>query len=186
MSRAVLYVAHCLAPTEEEISDIPYETIERGRSEYEPDIAHPVSEVDRVKAALKLNLQRAMRWLAWLRKSFPETTFIAPWIASVLAGDDDADPSQREAGFVDACATIERCDGIVLCGPRISSGMDREMRHGTHRVMGGSEWFSLAPSIGQIPEFLVYDMTGDRAYMPSDVELRTDQTWAEWAKALRV
>lgn len=80
--------------------------------------------------ATRTNVDRAMKWLTWLRRSFPETTFIAPWIASVLAGDDDRDPAQREAGIVDAEAVLERCDGIVLCGPRISSGMRREMEHG--------------------------------------------------------
>jgi hypothetical protein len=67
-----------------------------------------------------------MRWLSWLRRSFPETTFVAPWIAAVLSGEDDGDPKQREAGLVDADTLIPRLDGVVLCGGRISSGMERE------------------------------------------------------------
>jgi hypothetical protein len=67
-----------------------------------------------------------MRWLSWLRRSFPETTFVAPWIAAVLSGEDDGDPKQREAGLVDADTLIPRVDGVVLCGGRISSGMERE------------------------------------------------------------
>lgn len=123
MTRQVLFVAAPLRPSEEEIDDV--ELAERG--EYRPG--------PRVRAAvaLRANLDRAMRWLSWLRRSFPETTFIAPWIASVLAGADDADPAQREAGFTDDCAVIERCDGIVLCGGRISEGMQREMEHGKMR-----------------------------------------------------
>ncbi len=73
------------------------------------------------------NLARAMRWLRWLRKSFPETTFVAPWIAAVVAGEDDADPAQREAGLVDACAVVALLDGVVLVGGRISTGMQREV-----------------------------------------------------------
>lgn len=135
MTRRLLYVAHPVAPSEEEIAEIPTECIERGRNEYEPDISHPIPHETRVRAALKLNLQRAMRWLNWLRRSFPETTFIAPWIASIMAGGHDSDPKQREAGLVDCCAVVERCDGIVLCGGRISSGMRSEMEHGRRRLM---------------------------------------------------
>lgn len=87
-------------------------------------MAHPLGAPE--AAGVRANLERAMRWLAWLRRTFPETTFIAPWIATVLAGADEHDPVQREAGLVDDCAVVERCDGIVLCGGRESSGMTRE------------------------------------------------------------
>lgn len=72
------------------------------------------------------NIKRALRWLSWLRRSFPDVTFVAPWIAGVLSGEDDSDPVQREAGLVDADAVIQRLDGVVLVGGRISSGMGRE------------------------------------------------------------
>lgn len=175
MSRQVLYVAAPLRPTEEEIAGIPIYNIERGRGEYELDVAIPVTRPEAEARALRANLDRAMRWLAWLRKSFPETTFVAPWIATVMSLGNDDSQKLREAGLIDDCAVVERCDGIVLCGGRISSGMRREMEHGAKAARGpGREVFA------------VYDMTGDRAYMPSDVELRTDQTWPEWAKALRI
>lgn len=161
MTRQVLYVAAPLRPTEEEIE-----------AHRHAGWMGPLTTDEMCKLALRANIDRAMHWLAWLRRSFPETTFIAPWIASVLAG---AAGAQREAGMVDACAVLERCDGIVLCGGRISSEMRREMEHGMRSARGpGREIFA------------VYDMTGDRAYMPSDVELRTDQSWPEWAKALRI
>lgn len=119
MTRQVLYVAAPLRPTEEEIE-----------AHRHAGWMGPLTTDEMCKLALRANIDRAMRWLAWLRRSFPETTFIAPWIASVLARADDADASQREAGFVDDCAVVERCDGIVLCGGRICSGMRREMEHG--------------------------------------------------------
>lgn len=168
MTRQVLYVAHCLRPTEEEIAEIPMRRVERGRGEYEPDTWHPVPDAERVALALRANLDRAMAWLAWLRRSFPETTFIAPWIASVLAGGDDTDPVQREAGFVDDCAVIERCDGIVLCGGRISEGMRREMKHG--RAVSG-QWADGAC------RFEVYDLTG--AVMVAPIPGRPFAAWAE-------
>lgn len=153
MTRTVLYVAHPVAPSEEEIAEIPYETIERAHGEYERDIRHPIAHEVRVKAALKANLERAMRWLSWLRRSFPETTFIAPWISSIMAEADDSDPKQREAGLVDCCAVVERCDGIVLCGGRIASGMRRETEHGQmrHKI-----WIDPAD---QGADFATYDLT---------------------------
>lgn len=72
------------------------------------------------------NINLAKRWLTWLRRSFPETTFIAPWIAAILAGEDDADPVQREAGLVDACATIKLLGGVVWVGGAVTDGMGRE------------------------------------------------------------
>ena len=136
MSRQILYIAAPLRPTEEEVREV-------GRPS--------AGATDRTlyEIALRANLDRTMRWLSWLRRSFPGTTFIAPWIASVLAGADDTDPAQRAAGIADACAVIERCDGIVLCGGRISDGMRREMEHGRARQM--TEW---------LPNYFeVYDLT---------------------------
>ncbi len=46
----------------------------------------------------------------------------------MLSGEDDTDPTQREAGLVDACAVAELLDGVVLVGGRVSSGMAREER----------------------------------------------------------
>lgn len=124
MTRRVLYVAHPLAPTPEECEAVPNF----------PGFGGKHHDVERARRALQINLDLAMLWLAWLRRSFPRDTFIAPWIATVMSlhGDDSSD--LREAGLVDDCAVVERCDGIVLCGSRISSGMRREMAHGRHRV----------------------------------------------------
>lgn len=113
MNRLVLYVAHPLAPTEEMVRA---GTLKADGSD----------RAAAVRTGLRLNLERAMRWLAWLRRTFPETTFIAPWIASILAGEDDSDPAQREAGLVDAVAVIRLVHGVVFCGGRISTGMQRE------------------------------------------------------------
>lgn len=117
MTRQVLYVAHPLAPTPEEIAD--YDMF--------PD-CHA--------QALNKNIRLALRWLAWLRASFPQDTFIAPWIATALSLHDDDGPELREAGLRDDCAVIERCDGITLTGSRLSSGMGRERDHGADRAHG--------------------------------------------------
>lgn len=138
----MLYVAAPLRPTEEEIRAHP-----SWRTSPTPVDA---SYDEIASAVLGWNLRRALRWLAWLRKSFPETTFIAPWISAVMSSADDTDPGQREAGIVDACAVIERCDGIVLCGGRISEGMRREVEHGI-RAHSAAESYT--------NNFDVYDIT---------------------------
>lgn len=135
MSRQVLYVAAPLRPTEAEIEAIQSFTVSPGSGEYEVDAKIWKPHETRVREALRANLDRAMRWLAWLRRSFPETTFIAPWIADVLSGAAVENAELLEARFANDCAVIERCDGIVLCGGRISEGMQREMDHGVQRPM---------------------------------------------------
>lgn len=61
-------------------------------------MCHPVA------GDVKNNIARALRWLAWLRKSYPKTTFIAPWIAGVMSVGSDGTPEERKAGLVDDCA----------------------------------------------------------------------------------
>lgn len=148
VTRRVLYVAAPVRPTTEEVAAMVSS---------DGWILTDASAADK---ALRSNLYRAMAWLRWLRRSFPETTFIAPWIASIMAGKDDADPSQREAGLIDDCAVVERCDGIVLCGPRISEGMRREMEHGQ-----AHGW--VANGDGADQTFEVYDLTSLGRDLPS-------------------
>lgn len=149
MTRLLLYVAHPLSPTPEEIeSERKSEDMIGGPAHGAEAVAAYESEISR--RSIGSNLKRAMRWLHWLRMSFQETTFIAPWIASVLAGADDHDPAQRSAGIIDNLKVIERCDGIVLCGPRISSGMRMEMEHGMSCVARCSHNYG----------FDVHDLTG--------------------------
>jgi hypothetical protein len=89
-------------------------------------MAHPVGgDVDG-------NIKRALRWLAWLRRNNQAVsaehlvTVVCPWIAGIMSGEDDNDPTQRERGLQDCEATAALLDGIVLVGGRVSSGMDRE------------------------------------------------------------
>src|SRR4051812_4762077 len=141
VTRLVLYVAHPVAPNAEEIAK---------RMPGSNDVALR----DATRGGVQANLAEAMKWVSWLRRSFPGTTFIAPWIVGPMSGEDDTDPAARERGLVDCCAVVERCDGIVLVGPRISSGMARERDHGMQRF---KIWVDPAD---QPPTFQVYDLTG--------------------------
>jgi hypothetical protein len=120
--RRVIYVAHPVAPTEEELAAAI------------SDSATPDGRPDAIsfhaERIVRANIQSALRCLAWLRSSFPETTFIASWIAGVQSVGGDGTPEDRERGLVDCCAVVERCDGLVHMGRRISSGMRREEAHG--------------------------------------------------------
>lgn len=152
MTRKVLYVAHCLRPTPAEVE------LERHGQHPEP-----------IAFLINANIQRAMERLSWLRRSFQETTFIAPWIVDILSGADDSDPAQREAGMQGNFAVIERCDGVVLCGPRISSGMQREMEHGWREA--DDRPCDVFPY-----DFSTYDLTGAVSVAPI-----TGIPFAAWA-----
>jgi len=112
MSRKIIYMAAPVRPSQQDINGISVSNDKLA-----------------IATATSRNIHRGCRWLRWLCQSFPEATFIAPWLASILSGEDDADPAQREAGLIDACAVIERCDGIALVGGRMSDGMRRELGH---------------------------------------------------------
>ncbi|MDQ3295109.1 MAG: hypothetical protein M3619_00805 [Myxococcota bacterium] len=81
------------------------------------------------------NIRSAQTWLGFLMQKEPSVCFVAPWLACVAAGADDNDPDARERGLLDAYAIVPRCDGIVLCGERISSGMARELAGAKQREL---------------------------------------------------
>lgn len=148
-ARRVLYMAHPVAPTADEI--------ERKWA----DVASSSRWIEAMDAdaIIRCNVDNALCCLAWLHSSFPETTFIAPWITALQAGADDSDPAARDRGLVDCCAVVERCDGIVLKGPRISSGMQRETNHGMQHRIG----------------FDVYNLTGTQ-----DIAVITGMTFTQF------
>lgn len=194
--RRVLYMAHPVAPTAGELAEAPVFSVSVGTGEYEPDMQ--LMNTDRVCVgwAVRRNLDRAQRWLSWLRRSFPETTFIAPWISSILAGVDEHDPNQREQGLIDDCAVVERCDGIVLCGPRISSGMARERDHfqtalrdrtlrlatswglSAAATVYGMAWPDLAIGAAVGRPIVVYDLTPQPC--PPDDDAPFEWTFEQW------
>lgn len=80
-------------------------------------MAHPVGGL------VPANLARSLRWLRYLASSDPDTAYIAPWIAAIMSGEDDNDPVARARGLAQDVAVVKRCDGLVLVGGRVSSGM---------------------------------------------------------------
>jgi len=102
-------------------------------------MAHPLGgDVDS-------NCVRARAWLRWLMDHEPDTAFCVPWLPYVDVGrpdekigpgaiDPDSLPEYRARCLRDDITIAGVCDGIVLCGGRISPGMRMELnevlRHG--------------------------------------------------------
>lgn len=103
---ATIYVAHPVEPSKEEI----LRHSDQG------------SEARAYQLAWAANVRLAIRWYAWLRKSFPDTAFEMPWLADAMLPYPDA--QDLVAGW----ATHARFDGVVLVGSRISANMDGAVR----------------------------------------------------------
>jgi hypothetical protein len=84
-------------------------------------LAHPLA------GDITHNLASVRVWHRFLMERELDAAIIAPWIAAVEAGADDHDLAARERGLLDAEEIVQRCDGIVLCGERVSKGMQREL-----------------------------------------------------------
>ncbi len=83
-------------------------------------MAHPVA------GDVYGNIVKAKGWLRLLQDAYPrDAVFIAPWITDVELYDD-SNPFMRAAGLRRCMAVIERCDGLVLAGTVVSSGMAEE------------------------------------------------------------
>lgn len=94
-------------------------------------LAHPLGDdVDN-------NAARARRWLRWLMNCEPTRAFCCPWLPFIDVGypdekrgpgaiDPDSMPAYRIRCLRDDVTIAARCDGIVLCGGKISPGMRAE------------------------------------------------------------
>lgn len=115
-------------------------------------LAHPVRPLPGSPRTVEANLASAEWWLAHLQRANPEVAIVAPWLQSLRLGvDDDGNPTRRRQGLARAVAATKRCDGIILCGPRISSGMLAELlglrRDGiVHRFRSRHQPALLAPA----------------------------------------
>lgn len=91
-------------------------------------LAHPVRPLFGSTETVDGNLDDAEWWLANLQRANPGVAIIAPWIQTLRLGVDmDSDEKLRAQGLARAQAAALRCNGILLCGPRISNGMLAEL-----------------------------------------------------------
>lgn len=129
----ILYVAHPVAPREGE-------TIARCtncKSEHafaatdQVDLRHvcehdaPVRTLTAATDIVAYNLRSALAWWRWLEGSLTEIVFAMPWFTNVTA-NGEGDRTKIQRGLRDDAAIVRRFDGILLCGSRVSSGMQIE------------------------------------------------------------
>jgi hypothetical protein len=115
-------------------------------------VAHPLGgDVD-------ANAHRARRWLRWLMDLESEFAFCCPWLPFVDVGypdekrgpgaiDPDSIPEYRARCLRDDIVIAAKCDAIVLCGGRISPGMQQE----ANAVIGAGGWVADLTSLGVVP-----------------------------------
>lgn len=83
-------------------------------------LAHQLSAPTR--EGIDNNRRKAAEWAAWLwRQGF---SVECSWI--VCTGILEETLENRRLGLKSDCEQVRRCDVMVLCGPRISSGMLEE------------------------------------------------------------
>jgi len=107
----VVYLAHPVAPTAEQAAEIRL-------------LVADATDEEVTTTLVARNLGSARSWLRWLVEH-TDWAVCAPWMPYVEVLPDDG--QIRERGLRDDCAMAARCDAIVLCGGRVSSGMQREL-----------------------------------------------------------
>lgn len=142
----ILYVAHPVAPRVDQLEHMPPESVQYV-----------------AQATVSENLRSALAWWRWLEGSLTEIVFAMPWYVNVSA-NGNGDPALIERGLRDDIEIVQRLDGVVLCGNRVSSGMLKEAtaafasgrpvfqipgnRDGTHPVRDAREqpWHEWRPA----------------------------------------
>jgi hypothetical protein len=151
-ARRVLYVSHRVMPSASEIDKPP--TGDGWRLWIKESSWTACSEADRIRLMIKWNLDSGIRWLAWFRGSFPEVTWIAPWISAIESLGRDAGPELIDRALADDLDVVERCDGIALCGLALCDEMKQKARHGMSR----RAFYGDGDGDGPLP-FRAYDLT---------------------------
>ncbi len=126
-------------------------------------LAHPVRPVD--GETLEGNLAAALRWLHFFNLHGWEwhMDVIAPWLAELMVPVVDRDAyeaKQRTAAMARNLRVAGCCMGIVLCGPRLSTGMSEELAE-----FAGRMWR---------PAHTIINLVGIGT--PDDLVARTDGT----------
>lgn len=129
----ILYLAHPVAPREgETIAQCTNCKSEHAFAAKDPvDLRHvcehdaPCRTLSSAADVVAYNLRSALAWWRWLEGTITETVFAMPWFTNVTA-NGNGDPVRVNRGLRDDQAIVARFDGILLCGSRVSSGMQVE------------------------------------------------------------
>jgi len=135
-------------------------------------LAHPVAPLPGSTETVESNLDDAEWWLVHLQRANPDAAIIAPWIQELrLRIGVDSDPESRRRGLARCRATAARCDGIILCGSRISSGMMGELT--AYRAARPAPW--------TIHRFTRRDQTLDLSWARTQAFMHLAPMWLRWA-----
>lgn len=92
-------------------------------------LAHAVRPIGR--ETVRENIESALFYLRATNDALIgagiDAHVIAPWIANVEAWDYTEPPAIVEAAILANLAVVARCDAILLCGDRLSAGMEAEL-----------------------------------------------------------
>lgn len=80
-------------------------------------MAHPVA------GDVPKNIVRGREWLRWCLETF-DAAVIAPWIVECELFDE---ATNRDKGLSRCVRVVAKCDALLLCGPKISEGMEMEV-----------------------------------------------------------
>lgn len=148
-------------------------------------LAHPVgpSRTSEEQEARSANIRNALGWLRFLVDHTP-WSISAPWLPYVMTLEEEI---YRDRGIADDLAGLERCDLVVLCGGRISPGMEAEAAFARKKSIPVVDLTSLgykAPSTDQASAFVAYRTGKAFAHRPRRVWI--DPLSDEGIESLRV
>ena len=85
------------------------------------------------------NLLSAIAWLRFLRDSFDDCDFTAPWIANCIADPFEDNTATRARALAFDQEMVRRCDQLWAVGERVSPGMSLEI---TAAIEAGRPWIN--------------------------------------------
>lgn len=86
-------------------------------------MAHPIKPIE--GETIAENIHSAIYYYHELVKA--DIAVVAPYLLPLWSQwEDDNEPDTRERALKRGEIVVSRCDGVVLCGPRVSEGMQRE------------------------------------------------------------
>ena len=90
-------------------------------------MSRPIVYVAHPYGGKRDNLESALAWLRFLRDTFDDLDFTAPWIANCIADPFEDDVATRARALMFDCEMVRRCDQLWAVGERITHGMSEEI-----------------------------------------------------------
>ena len=102
-------------------------------------MSRPIVYVAHPYGGKRDNLESALAWLRFLRDTFDDLDFTAPWIANCIADPFEDDVATRARALAFDQEMVRRCDQLWAVGERVSPGMSLEI---TAAIEAGRPWIN--------------------------------------------